>query len=121
MDKEKQEAILNKHPKLFPEMPFGIGTDNGWYNIIMDLCDCIQAYVDGNELPQPKVTQVKEKFGGLRFYADNTDELINGMIWFAEELSYHTCEVCGARGELRDDLSWMLTLCDKHYEKLEKH
>lgn len=38
------------------------------------------------ELPVTKIAQVKTKFGGLRFYVDNADEHVYGMIQFAEYL-----------------------------------
>jgi len=38
------------------------------------------------ELPETKIAQVKTKFGGLRFYVDNADEHVYGMIQFAEYL-----------------------------------
>ncbi len=38
------------------------------------------------ELPETKIAQVKSKFGGLRFYVDDADEQVYGMIKFAEYL-----------------------------------
>lgn len=70
------------------------------------------------------VRQIKEKFGGLRFYTDldyeAPEEVVAGWrerIEQAERDSYRICEVCGEPGETRDDLSWILTLCEEHYSK----
>jgi hypothetical protein len=52
---------------------------------------------------QFELLQVKEKFGGLR-------------IETAVHESFHTCEVCGQPGELRED-SWIKTLCDEHAKR----
>jgi hypothetical protein len=61
----------------------------------------------------PTAVQVKEKFGGLRFYVQAaTDEHYN-YITFAESMSYKTCEVCGAPGKRYTD-GWHQTLCDVH-------
>jgi len=61
----------------------------------------------------PVAVQVKEKFGGLRFYVQAaTDEHYN-YISFAESMSYHTCEECGAPGKRYTD-GWHQTLCDIH-------
>ena len=61
----------------------------------------------------PTVTQVKEKFGTLRFYVGAaTDEHYN-YIRFAEALSARTCEVCGAPGKMRGH-GWYYTDCDEH-------
>lgn len=62
---------------------------------------------------QVTVTQVKEKFGTLRFYYDGGDDVISGMVGFAEALSACTCEQCGAPGVRRGG-GWIRTLCDTH-------
>jgi len=59
----------------------------------------------------PKATQVKEKYGGLRFYMTCGNDEIYSLIQKAEELSYKTCEECGSPGEERGG-SWINTLCD---------
>ena len=69
------------------------------------------------ELPVPieqvVTQQVKEKYGGLRFYYSGGDEIIDAYVRFAEYLSERTCEVCGAPGKQRDG-GWIVTRCDEH-------
>lgn len=77
----------------------------GWSPIIHLLYD---------EKPRKtRVIQVKEKFGTLRFYVELSppwyDELIEKMEW----ASAYICEQCGKPGKLREDRSWILTLCDE--------
>lgn len=60
-----------------------------------------------------EVHQIKEKFGGLRFYYEGGDEQVYGMVRMAESWAAHTCETCGERGQLRHG-GWIRTLCDKH-------
>lgn len=56
--------------------------------------------------------QVKEKFGGLRFYIDGGDETVHSYINFAESLSYHTCEFCGSNQDIGQTTSgWITTMC----------
>ena len=62
----------------------------------------------------PVVREVKEKSGGLRFYADGCSEAVSNYITFAECLSARVCEMCGSPGERRDDDGWIRTLCDDH-------
>jgi hypothetical protein len=62
---------------------------------------------------QVVVSQVKEKFGGLRFYYDGGNDNIRGMVGMAESLSAITCEQCGAPGDQRHD-GWIRTLCNEH-------
>ena len=84
--------------------------DNGWLGILRRLIvDLIKLGWD------KQICQVKEKFGGLRFYtSDATDEMYN-RIRLAEDVSYLTCEKCGELGELRGG-GWLATLCDEHAE-----
>lgn len=66
----------------------------------------------------PKAQQVKEKFGGLRFYVLGGDARAHGLISFAEALSYRTCEECGNVGKQVECWGWQ-TLCDPcHTEQL---
>lgn len=90
--------------------------DSGWNIIIKNLIeDLIELGWD------KKIVQVKEKFGGLRFYVVNGSDEIYNRITDAEKESYKTCEKCGEKGELRNDIGWYLTLCENHYiEKKDK-
>ncbi len=84
----------------------------GWYPLIKDLI------IDLIDLGWDKqIIQVKEKFGGLRFYINEGSEKIFNRISEAEKLSYELCEICGNKGELRKDKSWITTLCDNHNQK----
>lgn len=60
-----------------------------------------------------KVDQIKEKFGGLRFYYHGGDEQIHGMVRMAELWAGYTCEKCGNKGTRRHG-GWVRTLCDEH-------
>ena len=64
--------------------------------------------------------QIKEKFGGLRFYIGAGSDAIHDAIQAAEDRSYRTCEVTGKTGELRRDLGWMRVLCGEEYAKAKE-
>ena len=66
---------------------------------------------------QVRAVQVKEKFGGLRFYIVRANDEILGMIQMAEEMSYVTCEECGKPGFLHHKGTWLKTLCTVHAKK----
>lgn len=51
----------------------------------------------------------------LRFYMSSESDEMSAFIREAEDRSAITCEECGEPGITRTDLSWHLTLCDKHY------
>jgi hypothetical protein len=57
------------------------------------------------------VAQVKEKFGGLRFYIGCATDEVFSRIDQAEEESFRICEECGSPGKPRDG-GWIKTLCD---------
>lgn len=82
--------------------------------------------IEKSEKDLPVVSQIKSKFGTLRFYADNLSDYSRGVIDMAEEMSGHICEVCGEIGKTYH-MGWHSTLCDKHAlenygkEKLNKY
>jgi len=92
---------------------------SGWNQIVIDLVvDLVAAY------PNFKVVQVKEKFGGLRFYVENVtldysgqplaESFFSERIREAEELSFATCDVCGAKGSSEGSQGWVMTRCKTH-------
>ena len=88
---------------------------NGWYGIIKRLIE------DLIELGWDKqICQIKEKFGGLRFYINAGNDKIYERIGEAENLSYKTCEETGLPGELRTDIGWYRTLSDEEYQKIKE-
>lgn len=56
-------------------------------------------------------TQVKEKYGGLRFYISGGSEEAYNAIEEAGDESYRTCEHCGEPGKC-NERGWLATLCD---------
>lgn len=63
--------------------------------------------------PQVIATQVKEKFGTLRFYYYGGDDYCRGVESLADSMSAVTCEVCGSPGKLLTQ-GWHRTLCEAH-------
>ena len=139
MRKELDEALCAKYPKIFKDrhgdmretaMCWGFDCDDGWYNIIDKLCHVIQSHIDQREqqrqysvdngkvptvasVEQVVATQVKEKFGTLRFYYFGGDDTIDGMVRMAESMTEVSCETCGSPGKNRMG-GWIRTLCDTH-------
>lgn len=89
-----------RHVEYFP-------VGEGWRPLVEKLVCDIRS-ID----TEVEVSQVKEKFGGLRFYiyggSDEVDELIDK----AERESYKICEKCGTRENVTTEGNgWILTLC----------
>lgn len=122
MELEKYDVfearMLKRFPKIFANPYGGFCVDEGWWPILESLCSNIQSHLDWKNkteevLPQVTVAQIKEKFGGLRFYYDGGDEYVNGMVSMAEAWADASCEECGVPGKRRDG-GWIKTLCDHH-------
>ena len=82
----------------------------GWRKIVYKLNADIEAISPGHT-----IEQIKEKFGGLRYYCSVDDySKVDDLIIEAEKESMKTCEVCGNFGKIRNNRSWIVTLCDIH-------
>ena len=106
--------LPKKYPSLFKNDSFSFECGNGWYDLLDVLCDRISKAEESME-DDIHITQIKEKFGGLRFYCYGTDDFINGMIDFAEKISTRICEECGNPGKImKTHTGWLYTACDEH-------
>lgn len=100
-----------KHPTVFASTHrFNFNCGIGWKDIINNLLDkLVEIY------PEIKVTQIKEKFGTLRFYTAGIPEekyySCQAEIRNAEQLSAVTCEWCGKEGSQDVSRYWVVTLC----------
>lgn len=147
-DDELFERLAKRWPDLIEKAEqqyFGVGA--GWFNIIDALCGRMShevgqaryklTYAMENQggkyamtIPDaeaalakaiedlPVIEQIKEKFGGLRFYVRNSTDEVGHYISFAEQMSYKTCEICGNPGERRSG-NWIKTLCDHHHHEVQ--
>ena len=113
-----QDEIVKKYPGLF-DKDFVIECGAGWNLIVDELCGKISEYLKSQRWQLRKyfrVEQVKEKYGGLRFYVNVYMDDVENLIREYEMKSFAVCEVCGQPGELRDDRHWLVTLCDSCHE-----
>jgi hypothetical protein len=120
------EEIINKYPKIFEDYEGNPGRVNwhgvpkGWLPIIDKLCGSMQNYIDNHvtytkdgvvKPTQVTCSQIKEKFGGLRFYTNGHDDVIEGMITMAEYLCDRTCQDCGSEEDLGLTKGWVSVIC----------
>lgn len=120
MSAQSVDELIKRYPKLFRLVGtpscIEVAPPKGWLKLLDRLCEMlVELTPPGSD--QPAVVQVKEKFGGLRFYVDCwlTDEQ-SDAITEAEAESYRTCESCGAPGRARDT-GWVTTLCDDCHDR----
>lgn len=62
------------------------------------------------------IVQIKEKFGGLRFYYSGGDHYIDGLSSLAESMSYRICETCGSTKNVGQTRGWITIMCQECYE-----
>ena len=108
-------VLRERYPKLFSsEHLLEIACYPGWLNLLDGLCHELQQYLVANlGVPQVVVRQVKEKFGGLRFYITGGDEFCRVAVLAAQEASLTVCEVCGQLGVLVGE-RWVSVRCNEH-------
>jgi hypothetical protein len=110
---EIQLQIEELKKKIVPEYWKSIDVDEGWYQLVID-CDKELTGVD----PNYQIYQVKEKFGGLRFYTkpSNLDDKhtlmrIGDIISKYEDIASRTCSATGGPGVLMKSIGgWLKTL-----------
>lgn len=93
-----------------------------WNKTINKLRNFLYKYSKKEEyesIPQVIATQVKEKFGGLRFYYNGGNDKIDGMIWLTESLSYKICQNCGSIENVGQTTGWIYTICKNCCENEE--
>lgn len=120
---EFSKRMEEKFPKMLSGSYGGFAVSKGWWIILESLMDNIQHYLnwknrESEVVPQVVVAQIKEKFGGLRFYYDGGDDEVSGMVRMAESWADHSCEECGGIGTRRSG-GWIRTLCDSHEAKYQ--
>ena len=114
-----EETLVKRYPTIFRDvggspmdtyMAFGLCCGSGWYMLLDRLCAAIMA-VPGHE--DFKAEQIKEKFGGLRFYGSGGNEAISKLVDVAETQSYRTCEHCGVTTGVKcGGRRWIRALCE---------
>ena len=78
----------------------------GWHRLIQPLIDRCKKH-------GVFIDQIKEKYGGLRFYVGSCSDQLQADIHEAERLSLFTCCECGSPGTLRNR-GHVVVLCDLH-------
>lgn len=123
---ELEQKLKDKYPMLMADllnpdvtmqyscMFWGIECGDGWFDLIDELCSKLEQMnveLASSGAGYIKCSQVKEKYGTLRFYVcgdypDSTYDLISEY----EDKSGHVCENCGAPAKTEGGF-WLTTLC----------
>ena len=118
-----ETLLCRRYPDLFrqTELPmtetcmcWGFTHHDGWFAIIDALAETISE-ID----PEAEATQVKEKFGTLRFYCDATSDPADEAITAAEHFSGRVCEESGALGRMTVSGGWVRTMSAEKIARLQ--
>lgn len=123
MKKELDDALVRDFPNLYryrrvrvsksqaPISINGFEVEDGWEPLLRTLSAKLESYAKRSRVA---AAQVKEKFGGLRFYlaSGRASSDVYAAIEAAEKTALMTCEECGASGKLRDQKGCLRTRCD---------
>jgi len=123
MKKELDDALCRDFPNLYRDrhasmrttcMCWGFDVGDGWHALIRRASEKLEALI--LKLPEDQraevcASQVKEKYGTLRYYLTSETEEMSAIVREAEQASAITCEDCGAPGTLRRG-GWWRTVCD---------
>lgn len=114
------DELVKKYPKLYSRLSY-VECDEGWISLIDSLSQKLEDINNNfkNKKSYIRAEQVKEKFGGLRFYysSENVQEqtlnLIDSYINEAEKQSRNVCQFCGDQADFASTSArnWTITLC----------
>lgn len=129
MKQELDDQLCREFPNLYRQrnsdmretaMCWGFECNSGWFQLLYDLSKNLEQEI--LKLPEKVqehycASQVKEKYGTLRFYTHGETDEMSFWIREAENKSNITCEICGELGSNKEINGWYQTLCQKHYFK----
>jgi len=120
MHSHLEQFFKIKYPSFFSnDKECTIECDDGWFYLLKTLFENIEYYCLNKKKIHPIFHQIKAKNGILSIYETQSDDVIDALILFAEDMSQKTCEVCGNRGVLRTKN--MKIVCEEHSKTHEKY
>lgn len=118
-DAEERIAALpepiQKH--VLPDDPYWCYVPDGWRDLVVELNEKLEEIK-----PDYVLHQVKEKFGGLRYYIDHVglDDDTRDKLWDViseyENKSFTVCDVSGKPGRPSVKRGYIRTRCEEHLD-----
>jgi hypothetical protein len=113
---ELQLQVAKLVDKFVPNSYKSIDVDEGWYQLVID-CDRELTVID----PDYQIAQVKQKFGGLRYYFQpsmpGTKKAMDEVVTKYEAVAAVTCEATGNPGVLMKSKGASVKTLDPEYAK----
>jgi len=110
---EKLPEPIQKH--VLPEDPYWCSLPPGWFDLVCKMNEHLEKLE-----PYYILHQVKEKFGGLRYYThtpnrtNDRDDLFRVVVSYYETLSFSVCDQCGEPGTRWIKGGYVRTRCRDH-------
>lgn len=94
---------------------------SGWWKAFgLMLCrDIQQALKRGDCVEKYRISEVKEKYGELRWYSYHETDEISRIIDKYSHVSRHVCWFCGRPDVAITNAGWILPICEECYKKQE--
>lgn len=109
------QDLYDKFPVTMRNVYCSARYGKGWHPVIMELTAKIEAYnADKSGDDVIECHQIKEKFGGLRYYVSWGSEEVERWITEAERKTRDMCEFCGAVPVRATKSGWVKRLCEPH-------
>jgi hypothetical protein len=127
MNSENTNRLFEDFPELYRgrhlpitenRMPYGFCCGDGWFEIIYNLSQQIQNYMQEHPEVAVIAVQVKQKFGELRFYMNRSIPELDALIREATAQSLQTCDLTGQPGVLCQRGYFYQTLCLEKAQEL---
>lgn len=93
-----------------------VAAGRGWYGLIEDALEQINASLRPEDLAGFRITDVKEKYGTLRIYVDNAPDAVEAIVEIAQRRSALTCDRCGDQGRV-GGRGWLACRCGRHEQR----
>lgn len=116
----EDEKTKRDNKQMYHSIAYGFECGDGWFNLILELSEKLEAII--SSLPEDKrsnfkVSQVKEKFGTLRFYMFAETDEMSDLISEAEKKSGKICEKCGSESLVFSNGGWIVNMCKNCFIK----
>jgi hypothetical protein len=130
---ENNKALIEKYPFLLPKNRFtGKASEdydysyteldsmpNGWRKAFgLEMCEEIKEAL-ADYLYEYRITDIKEKYGSLRWYDAGAPEAVYNIISKYQKISAVTCISCGEPATKITE-GWISPYCDKHFPVINK-
>ena len=102
-------------------MCWGFECGDGWFELLYNISYFLEKEIESTNYEKDYpicASQVKEKYGTLRFYMSTETDKMSEIIDMHEKMSEKVCERCGGlEAKTRTVNHWVSTICDECFDE----